>query len=116
MKNVVLLLLLAASLAMAQMNISTGSISGTVADSSGQIIPGALVTLTYEFNGEVRTQTTNSTGDFIFPALVEGSYTVRLRPKDSASSRRRATSSPPARAWRSIRCNSKSAAPPRQLR
>src|SRR5580692_1201138 len=81
MKNVALALLLAASVAFAQMNIATGSISGTVTDSSGQVIPGALVTLTYELNGEVRTATSNGSGDYSFQALVEGAYSVRAQAK-----------------------------------
>jgi hypothetical protein len=81
MKNIALALLLAASAAFAQMNISTGSITGTVTDPSGQVIPGALVTLTFELNGEMRTATTSPTGDFSFLALGEGAYTVRVQSK-----------------------------------
>ena len=81
MKNIALALLFAASLAHAQMNIATGSITGSVTDSSGQTIPGALVTLTFELNGEVRTMTTNASGDYSFQALVEGAYTVRAQAK-----------------------------------
>ena len=79
MKNIALALLLAASVALAQMNISTGSISGTVVDPSGQVVPGAIVTLTFELNGEVRSVTTSATGDFSFLALVEGAYSVRVQ-------------------------------------
>ncbi len=79
MKNVALVLLLAASVAFAQMNISTGSISGTVTDPSGQVIPNAAVTLVFELNGEVRSMTTSVSGDFNFQALVEGAYTVRVQ-------------------------------------
>ncbi|HUK15484.1 MAG TPA: carboxypeptidase-like regulatory domain-containing protein [Bryobacteraceae bacterium] len=78
MKNILLALLLA-SAALAQMNIATGSLSGTVTDPSGQVIPGASVTLIFELNGEVRTMLTNASGDFSFPALVEGPYTVRIQ-------------------------------------
>jgi Carboxypeptidase regulatory-like domain len=81
MKNIALALLFAASAAFAQMNIATGSITGTVTDPSGQVIPGALVTLTYELNGEVRNATTSPAGDFSFLALVEGAYTVRAQAK-----------------------------------
>jgi hypothetical protein len=79
MKNIAFALLLAASAAFAQMNISTGSISGTVNDPSGQSIPGALVTLTFELNGETRSMTTSASGDFSFQALVEGQYSVRVQ-------------------------------------
>src|SRR4051812_33713148 len=58
--------------------VLTGSLSGTVADPSGHVIPGAAVKLTFELNGEERSGVTNDTGDFGFPALVAGIYTVRV--------------------------------------
>ncbi|HLK63118.1 MAG TPA: carboxypeptidase-like regulatory domain-containing protein [Bryobacteraceae bacterium] len=79
MKNIALALLFLASSAFAQMNISTGSISGTVIDPSGQVIPNAAVTLTFELNGEVRSMTSSPTGDFSFQALVEGPYSVLVQ-------------------------------------
>ena len=60
---------------------STGSIAGTVADPSGQVVPGASVKLTYELNGEQRSTTTNEVGDFFFGALAPGAYTVRVEAK-----------------------------------
>src|SRR6266446_7495549 len=57
---------------------STGSISGTVADPSGQVVPNASVKLISELNGESRTGTTNETGDFFFGAVAPGAYTVRV--------------------------------------
>src|SRR5258708_5730922 len=57
---------------------STGSIAGTVADPSGQVVPGATVKLTFELNGEERTTTSNEGGDFFFGALTPGAYTVRI--------------------------------------
>jgi hypothetical protein len=56
----------------------TGSISGTVMDPTGQVIPGAIVKLTFELNGEERSGTTSEVGDFNFPALVPGEYTIRV--------------------------------------
>ena len=57
---------------------STGSIAGTVADPSGQVVPKATVKVTSELNGESHTATTNDTGDFFFAAVVPGAYTVRV--------------------------------------
>lgn len=54
----------------------SGSISGTVIDSSGNIIPSAPVKVISERTGEERSASTNETGDFVFPALQPGSYTV----------------------------------------
>jgi hypothetical protein len=55
--------------------------SGTVVDPSGQSIRGAGVVIVSESNGEERKGTTNDVGDFIFPALVPGPYTIRVETK-----------------------------------
>jgi len=60
---------------------TSGSITGTVADTSGQVIPGAEVTLTNERTGEERKGTTNEVGDFTFPALVPGAYKIKAEAK-----------------------------------
>lgn len=70
-------------LALVSVNIITaqtisGSISGTVVDSGGNVIPAAAVKLISERTGEERNSTTNETGDFVFPALQPGSYTVSV--------------------------------------
>src|SRR5258706_6268741 len=57
---------------------STGSIAGTVADPSGQVVPKATVKITSELNGESRTAETSETGDFFFGAIAPGAYTVRV--------------------------------------
>lgn len=57
---------------------STGTVTGTVLDPSGQIVPGAKVKLTFELNGEDRAEVTNESGDFFFGALVPGAYTIRI--------------------------------------
>ena len=41
---------------------STGSIAGTVADPSGQVVPKATVKITSELNGESHTAETNDIG------------------------------------------------------
>src|SRR5438552_10197385 len=71
----VLLALLAAVPAAAQ---STGSISGAVVDSSGQVVPGATVMLTNEATADARTIVSNERGDFAFRAVPPGSYTVKV--------------------------------------
>lgn len=82
MRNLAWMLILALVLAMsAAAQITTGSISGTVADPSGQLIPGASVKVISQVSGEERTGTTNETGDFFFPALIAGEYTVRVDAK-----------------------------------
>lgn len=71
-----LVLLLAAVNASAQ--TISGSMSGTVVDPTGQVIPGASVTIVHEKTGEERSGTTNDGGDFGFPALAPGPYTIRV--------------------------------------
>jgi hypothetical protein len=57
---------------------STSEINGAVTDASGGVVPGARVTLLDETTGVVKTETTNSAGVFVFPALNAGSYTVTV--------------------------------------
>ena len=58
--------------AFAQTN--AGSVSGTVNDPTGAIIPGATVTIQNPVSGYSRTATTNSTGQFQFTNLPFNSY------------------------------------------
>ena len=69
------ILLLSAPPASAQ---DTGSVSGTVVDSSSQVVPGATVTLTHEATANTRTTTSGPRGAFVFRALAPGSYTVKI--------------------------------------
>jgi carboxypeptidase family protein/TonB-dependent receptor-like protein len=56
----------------------TGTISGTVVDASGKVIAGAKITLTDERTGGARAVAANEEGDFIFPALQPGVYTIKI--------------------------------------
>src|SRR5690242_10576027 len=56
----------------------TGQISGTVADASGAVIPGAKVEITNAVTQQVRTVNTDSSGNFIFSDVVPGTYAVRI--------------------------------------
>src|SRR5882672_1170998 len=56
----------------------TGSMSGTVVDATGQVIPGANVTVVHENSGEERLTVTNDVGSFILPALTPGPYTIQV--------------------------------------
>jgi len=62
----------------AQAQTTSGSLTGSASDPSGLPVAGAAVKLTNELNGEERTGTTNEAGDFVFPAIVAGAYTVRI--------------------------------------
>src|SRR5206468_2401184 len=69
------LLVLGCQMAFAQ-GIVTGSIAGTVVDSTGAIIPGAKVTATQTETNTTTTVTSNESGYFLFPKLQPGTYNV----------------------------------------
>ena len=77
-KPAVLLLALLAFGTVAHAQTITGSISGSVMDSSGGMIPGATVTLISEKTGQSRGSTTNSEGRFNFAALQPGTYALKV--------------------------------------
>ena len=72
-----LIFVLAAGLARAQSN--SGSLSGTVADSTGAVIPGATVTIANTLSGFNRTATTDSSGHFQFVNLPFNPYQISVR-------------------------------------
>ena len=53
-----------------------GRILGRVADSSGAVLAGVKVTATNEATGVSRVATTNDSGDYGFPQIEVGTYTV----------------------------------------
>src|SRR5579863_6232778 len=57
---------------------ATGSISGTVTDTSGSAVPGAKVTITAPAIGLTRTSNTNAGGEYIFPLLGVANYNVQV--------------------------------------
>src|SRR5258706_2238705 len=57
---------------------TTGTISGTVTDPNGGIVPGATVTLVSDQVGNSRVVTTNEEGRFTFAAVQPGKYTVKI--------------------------------------
>lgn len=56
----------------------TGDIVGTVNDAGGAVIPGAKVTVLNSETQFQRSMATTSTGDYVFPLLPPGTYTVRV--------------------------------------
>src|SRR5947209_9580266 len=68
-----ILLIGLASQGFAQVN---AGVSGTVADSSGALIPKAQVTATNTATGVVTNGASNDTGAYDFPSLQPGAYTV----------------------------------------
>jgi len=64
----------------------TATLSGTVQDASGGVIPGAQVTLTNEATQDSRVEQTNGTGLYAFPSLVPGTYDIKASAKGFKSS------------------------------
>jgi Carboxypeptidase regulatory-like domain len=67
-----------ASPALAQGGGATTSLSGTVTDSSGAVIPGATVTVKSVATATQFESVTNENGYFTVPAIDPGSYTVTV--------------------------------------
>jgi hypothetical protein len=57
---------------------STGTVSGTVTDSSGAAVPKAEVSLIDVATAGARTTTTNDTGAYIFPYVNPGTYNIKV--------------------------------------
>jgi hypothetical protein len=76
LKRLILLALLLPALLPAQ-NTSC-SLSGTVLDSAGAVIPQANITLVGEDNGFIRTSTTNNDGFFNYPDLTPATFTLTI--------------------------------------
>lgn len=55
-----------------------GSISGTVTDPSGAVIPSAVVTATQTATGAVTVVKTNQDGAYVFPSLLPGDYSITI--------------------------------------
>ncbi len=73
---VLLCLLVFTSYANAQ--TSSGVITGRVVDATGAVIPGASITLISGATGARREILSSETGDFVFPAVPPGTYTVTV--------------------------------------
>jgi len=58
--------------------ITSGTITGVVTDTSGAAVAGASVTIASTQTGSVRTATTNSEGNFSFPELSPGAYNITV--------------------------------------
>src|SRR6185295_16825347 len=67
--------LLCAGLAWAQMN--TGEIAGSVRDPSGAVLPGAAISAEQFGTGQTFTSVSNNSGEYLFPQLPSGTYTLR---------------------------------------
>src|ERR1051326_7364995 len=64
-------------IAVALAQAPTGSISGTLHDASGAVVPNAAITLTARDTGLVRNLLTGIDGSYSAPALPPGRYEIK---------------------------------------
>src|SRR5579864_517942 len=57
---------------------TTGTLQGTVTDSSGSLVPGAKITAKLEGAAVTRSATSDARGEFVLPAMPVGQYTVEV--------------------------------------
>jgi hypothetical protein len=57
---------------------SSGTVAGTITDSSGAVVAGATVSLTDTATNATRTATTNATGRYYYADVTPGTYTVTV--------------------------------------
>src|SRR5215203_457312 len=59
--------------------LTTGTLSGTLKDPQGLVIPGATVTLTSEARGtQLPPAFSNASGDFVFANVPPDTYTIQV--------------------------------------
>lgn len=59
----------------------SGTVTGTVTDPQGAVVPGATVTITEAQTNFMRTATTGPGGIYVFPEIDPGTYTVKAAVK-----------------------------------
>lgn len=83
---VTLSLLLTAGLSSLHAQTTSAQISGTIVDPGSSVIVGAKVTLENEGTSDARSAVTNESGGFVFPALVPGTYRIKVEANGFKSS------------------------------
>ena len=82
--SLVLTAVLAGAAPLAAQN-TTGSVSGRISDSGGLPVPGATITVESPNLQGVRTTVSSANGDYIFPHLPPGPYTITVELSGFAS-------------------------------
>ncbi len=90
-RNLSFALLLTAFLTFSALHVlaQEATIVGTVTDSSGAVVPGAVVSVKNIDTATTRTLTTNSDGQYVAPGLSIGRYEVRAEVKGFKSGERK---------------------------
>jgi hypothetical protein len=63
---------------LSQTLVTTGVVRGVARDSSGALVPGAIVVLSARSTGQPSTRKTNDAGIFVFPSQPVGTYTMEV--------------------------------------
>src|ERR1051325_12164594 len=66
--------------------VVTGDVAGIVTDQTGAVVPDSNLTIKNLATGETKTMTTGRSGDFRFPLLRPGAYTLTATAKGFATS------------------------------
>jgi len=74
---IAVLVLLSAATAWAQTS-NSALVLGIVTDPAGAVVPDATVSLTNTATNEIKTTTTNSAGQYVFPNVSPGTYTLKI--------------------------------------
>jgi hypothetical protein len=77
----VALLTICFGISTANAQILYGSITGTVSDKTGAVVPGVTVTITNQGTGELRSATATEVGSYVFLDVLPGAYTVSVPAK-----------------------------------
>jgi len=64
---------------------NTGIVLGTVVDAKGGVVPDAKVDLTNAATNETKTVQTNGAGQYVFPNVTPGTYTLKIAKSGFAS-------------------------------
>src|SRR4051794_31476996 len=76
LRSILFTMLLALSSVLAYAQVTSGTISGTVKDSSGAVVANAKVTVSSAAIGLVRTLDSSTDGGFVFPNLQPATYKI----------------------------------------
>jgi hypothetical protein len=74
----VLLLALCTAIPAWSQTANSGAVLGTVVDAKGGVVPDATAELVNAATNDTKTATTNASGQYVFPSVAPGVYTLRI--------------------------------------